>query len=395
MHVAILSARCGHVHRGAERMSNEFYKGLSHETKVFSLYASDWTVQVPGIPRTDSRYKYYLYPVNALDKIRNIHRICRGIVNLPLKLIPYNSCFLDKWDLEIITFALNINKSLAQFKPDVVINQTGSLVGLAMRKFRRIHHVPFIQICGAGNNIIEIKNAQTQPDAYVAQTPSGLEFIKKRFPGLNIKLIPNGFDHKLYTQETGKISIERLQELSKSKDVQLEHPIILSTSALDKVKRLDTLIHAISLLPSGTLIFTSDGDERENLISLGKKLLGKRFVYLGVVPEKELPKIYKTADVFCITSIGEPFGNVIVEALGANTPVVADDDLDRRWMIGEGGILTDVRDVRKLAAAIQAASEKDWGTKPRDQALSRFTWEKVMRQYDELIQEVYLNFHAM
>lgn len=86
-------------------------------------------------------------------------------------------------------------------------------------------------------------------------------------------------------------------------------------------------------------------------------------------------------------SINEPFGNVFIEAMAANKPVVADDDEDRRWIIGDAGVLTDVRSVEKIADALWKAYNTDWGNGPRKQA-EKFSWDKIIEQYSDLIEKL-------
>jgi glycosyltransferase involved in cell wall biosynthesis len=111
-----------------------------------------------------------------------------------------------------------------------------------------------------------------------------------------------------------------------------------------------------------------------------------RFAWFGVLPWEDIPVLYRTADVFCLPSIAEPFGGVFVEAMGANTPVVAHRDMDREWIMGErGGILTDVKSPQKLSRALTQAYETDWKDGPRSQAMKMFDWEVIAEKYAEII----------
>jgi len=74
----------------------------------------------------------------------------------------------------------------------------------------------------------------------------------------------------------------------------------------------------------------------------------------------------------------------MLEALACNMPIVTHDDENRRWSIGEAGILVDVTDVNKFAKALYDASNTDWGDIPRKQA-ERFSWERTVDKYEREI----------
>jgi glycosyltransferase involved in cell wall biosynthesis len=102
------------------------------------------------------------------------------------------------------------------------------------------------------------------------------------------------------------------------------------------------------------------------------------------IPFNEMPKIYKSADVFTLPSASsEAFGNVYVEAMASELPVVATDDEQRREIVGEAGILTDPTNIEGYSDALQKALNTDWGDKPRKQA-EKFSWETIAKKYEEL-----------
>lgn len=54
-------------------------------------------------------------------------------------------------------------------------------------------------------------------------------------------------------------------------------------------------------------------------ISLG---ISNNVMFLGYVPEKELPQLYAAADVFVLPSVSEPFGITALEAIASGTPTI-------------------------------------------------------------------------
>jgi len=113
------------------------------------------------------------------------------------------------------------------------------------------------------------------------------------------------------------------------------------------------------------------------------KLLEKdRFLILSV-PYKEIPKYYRIAHVFTLVSkTGEAFGNVYLEALASNLPIVATDDTTRREIVGGAGIFVDPNNIDQYADALNTMLNKNIGNMPIDQS-SKFSWEKIASKYEK------------
>jgi glycosyltransferase involved in cell wall biosynthesis len=234
-----------------------------------------------------------------------------------------------------------------------------------------------------------LKDLKCKPDGYIALTPEVKKFVGLQFPEIYVEGIPNGVDLDLFTPKGQFFSDDDLKEMADIKDPILEHPYVLSTSAFVSFKRLDLLIDAMSKLGEGSLIFTNDGPLKDYIINYGRKKLGKRFIYVGTLDFKKLSILYRTCDLFSLPSDKrEGFGNVYIEAMASNLPIVATNDEKRRWIIGEkAGILIDVRNIDVYAEAIKNAYEKDWEKYPRTQA-ERYSCKDVGERYMKLLQRI-------
>lgn len=387
--VALLSARSGFVNRGVEKWSFELRKRLPYNVRVFSLFKSDWTYEVKGLKRNEPAYRYYFLLHSLTKKMRSLHPKINLVFVRLLGLNACNTVFLGPDDGEVISYSLSIKRELDLFKPDIILNHMGGTLGNVLKRYRTQKRIPFISVGGAGIGDIEYRNALSMPNAYIAQTPCNQMFISQKVPGLRVELIPNGFDVKEFVNSTKIFSEDELNRRNLHDEVKWERPYILSTSHFDPHKGLDRLIDAVSVLSKGTLIFTGDGLAKDALLQKAREKLPGRFAYFGVLPWDDLPILYRTVDVFSLPSVAEPFGGVFVEALGANTPVVAHRDLDREWIIGnEGGVLTNVLNIEQYANALKVASEQEWGDGPRKQALNLFNWDSVCNKYTGVIESV-------
>jgi glycosyltransferase involved in cell wall biosynthesis len=255
--------------------------------------------------------------------------------------------------------------------------------------------IPYIAVGMAGVGISEILKAKIFPDAYIALTPQNAQFIRSHVPSLRVEVIPNGVDLDFFSPNGRRLDFEELSRRSLIANPIIEPPLVLSTSALEEGKRVDLLINAMSKLDSGTLVLTGDGPLKEGILQLAKRRLGNRFVYLGVIPWREMPVLYRTCNVFSLPAPHEAFGNVLIEAMASGLPVVSADDVNRRWIVGgKGGFLIDVTDVNLYAETLRKAFEKNWGNDPRDQSRN-FSLEEVAKRYMKVIESLMLKCRSV
>src|SRR3989344_1484628 len=175
-------------------------------------------------------------------------------------------------------------------------------------------------------------NLLVKPDLYVALTEYMFKWAKKWAWGTKVIKIPNGVDKRKFSPKGEKM------------DFKLPKPVILSVGALVWSKHHERVIKAVSNLKEGSLLIVGEGPQREELEKMGGRLLKGRF---GIITANfiDMPKVYRGADLFSLPSWErEAFGIVYIEAMASGLGVVAPDDLARREIVGEAGILTDVSD---------------------------------------------------
>jgi glycosyltransferase involved in cell wall biosynthesis len=207
------------------------------------------------------------------------------------------------------------------------------------------------------------------PDAFIALSSKALAWAKKVNPIVKSFYVPNGVD------------------LTKFKPL-FNRPInqtktVLAVGAFTEQKRLDLVINAVSKLEDVRLtIAGGGGDLKDKINDLGLKKLGKERFKIISVPFDKMPEVYASADVFTLPSkSSESFGNVLVEAMATNLPVVATDDPIRREIVGDAGIFINPEDPEAYAKALKASLETDWGDKPMKQA-QNFSWDKIAKDYE-------------
>ncbi len=130
--------------------------------------------------------------------------------------------------------------------------------------------------------------------------------------------------------------------------------VVLGIGRLVRRKGFHTLIEAIKGLPNAYLWLVGEGEEQEKLENSAKELrVVDRCRFLGW--RQNPAPFFAASDVFCLPSIHEPLGNVILEAWSSSKPVVSSQSEGPTWMIRNGvdGLLFSIGDVQGLTLALR------------------------------------------
>ncbi|NOX29195.1 MAG: glycosyltransferase [Actinobacteria bacterium] len=112
---------------------------------------------------------------------------------------------------------------------------------------------------------------------------------------------------------------------------------LFSISRLDKPKRLDLLIEAFMETDVEVEFrIAGSGPEDEALKALAKG--DRRIVFLGFVPDKQLPDLYASAIAVPFIPKDEDFGLITLEALQSSTPVITTTDSGGPTEVVEDGL---------------------------------------------------------
>ena len=110
-------------------------------------------------------------------------------------------------------------------------------------------------------------------------------------------------------------------------------------------------------------------------------------VFIGYASYEELPRYYRTADVFCAPATGEEsFGIVLLEAMAASRPIVASANIGYASVMKHRvqGLLVPPQDERALAEALITVLEDE--SLRRDMAArglrtaEEYSWQKIARR---------------
>lgn len=237
-----------------------------------------------------------------------------------------------------------------QGKFDIILVESILPAGLLANYIKEKENIPFV-VHAHSEGVMSnkyytkyIRPIMKNADDYMAVNKN----IKQKVELITNKschLIPNYIDCNLF-------------ELKKDrKDNKI---ILLNVSNFYKVKCLDILIKAVDIVihkkgyKNVYLNIVGTGECKNEYIELVKELnLINNVKFLGFIPNKELPNIYKESDILCVSSSFETFCIPIVEALSTGLPVITTDCNGPREIVNESNsVITPVNDIEEYAENI-------------------------------------------
>jgi len=154
-------------------------------------------------------------------------------------------------------------------------------------------------------------------------------------------------------------------------------------------KNIEGILRAISPISRTVgrpVLFVKAGtpftaEQRQLIGELG---IGPQVEHLGMVPEAQLPGVYRGADLLLMPSWHEGFGLPALEAMACGTPVVVSDRGSLPEVVGEAGLIVNPQDdVQVVYGVVRALTDGRLRAEQRQRGLDRvrnFTWERTARQ---------------
>jgi teichuronic acid biosynthesis glycosyltransferase TuaC len=142
--------------------------------------------------------------------------------------------------------------------------------------------------------------------------------------------------------------------------------LVLFVGRLDDKKGIFELLEAFASLaahrPKLRLAYVGDGPGGELLRNKAKQFaLEQRIFFPGPCSSQKVAEWLAAANVLALPSYSEGYPNVVIEALSCGRPVIATDVGGIPELVDESsGILIPPREWRTVAAAINAAMERNW-----------------------------------
>lgn len=147
-------------------------------------------------------------------------------------------------------------------------------------------------------------------------------------------------------------------------------------------------------ITSCQLLIVGDGDLRSNYEKLAQDLgIQNQVIFVGTIPDEDLPKYYNLADIFVLPSIdqSEAFGLVLLEAMACAKPCIASNLPGVRTVIDDKktGFLVEPRNINDLVEKmIRLLNNEELSQKFGQAGLEKvkriYSWKKAGKQLEIL-----------
>ncbi len=219
----------------------------------------------------------------------------------------------------------------------------------------------------------------------VSESLRGILVRRARIPKNRVEVIINGVDVRRFAPSPGPVANEALGR---------PRFVVGHVARLDPIKNQGMLLQAFERvrrqIPHARLVIAGDGPSRESLealtISLG---LRDSVTFLGEV--RDTAELYRSFDVFALSSVSEGTSMSLLEAMASGVPVVATAVGGTPALVqnGELGALVESGDVRAMAEAISdlavsPARHRDIAARARAYTVMHYSEDAMLERYQML-----------
>jgi len=206
-------------------------------------------------------------------------------------------------------------------------------------------------------------------------------------------VVPTGVDYKKFSA-FDPADVEAIQ---KEYQKQPGDFWLFTASRLVEKNANDIVIRALAKLPKNVkFILAGLGPDREMLEALAAELdVTERIVFLGHMPHESIPTYLRASDAFIRPSRTEGFGNSFVEAMAAETPVIATTaggiaDFLRHDENGLEVAIENVDDVvtQTLRLMHDDALRQKVVANAREMVRERYDWQTVTDEMLEVLEQM-------
>jgi glycosyltransferase involved in cell wall biosynthesis len=287
-----------------------------------------------------------------------------------------------------------LNEAAARVAPNVPI--VGHLHGTEMLALEAIDRDPD-RFAHGGRWAERMRGWAANTDRMIVASPSQVARAE-RLLGISPDVIANGYDPECFHPRP--VDRSALWRRILGADAPGEEPVLIYVGRFTAVKRLPLLIEAYAaarerFLRRAPLVLVGgfpgecEGEHPRDTI----ERLGVEDVHLaGWHEHAELPEILAAGAAIVLPSVGEQFGQVLVEGMACGLPAIAADDSGPAEIVkhGETGWLVRPDDADSLADALADAVNHPQerlrrGANARNDVAARFTWPALAERVADVL----------
>lgn len=189
-------------------------------------------------------------------------------------------------------------------------------------------------------------------DLVITPTQTAANILKKGGIKKPRVAISNGVDLSRFNIQVNKSEVKKKYKIPEGK------PVLLFVGRLDKEKKVEVVLESLRIITESQkahLVITGKGQQQLFLSNLARQLnISSHITFTGFVPEEDLPKIYRIADIFVMASTAELQSVATLEALASGLPIVAAKAIALPELVhqGKNGFLFPPNNSKSLAKKV-------------------------------------------
>lgn len=249
------------------------------------------------------------------------------------------------------------------------------------------------------------KNVQYMHEAYKDVSLENLNKFVVIPPGVNTEIFNTNEDERTINFENFLKKFNKSFIILSSRIDPKKNHISVVKSFVEN-KKLQEFFNLIIVVRGIENVFEYSKKETEDAKILNKIIqlikennLLENVIFLNIGSQNELSSLYKAASkfksIFALTSLYEPFGLAIIEAMACGLPVVATKFGGPVEILNDGyyGKLVDPNDTNEISSAILDIFNdyEKYQKLGINRVISNYTWDKTAEKYLEKIKTTYKN----
>ncbi|MEM8805847.1 MAG: MSMEG_0565 family glycosyltransferase [Cyanobacteria bacterium P01_G01_bin.38] len=256
---------------------------------------------------------------------------------------------------------------------------------------RTVHHIenfrsPYLQDCQ--------EKSIYQPDRCLCVSDVWQRVLKADY-GIEAHRVINGVSDRFSPRRDGS-------EASLAKAYGIEgRPVYLTVGGIEPRKNSIRLLqafmqirrqqpHAQLVIAGGATLFDYQ-DYRQQFMELAQAdALGDALRLPGVIPDADLPALFRLADAFVFPSVREGWGLVVLEAIASGLPVLTANQAPfTEFLSAADACLVDPTDVSAIATGMLSMTQSDPYQLTHTPAIvSRYSWQTSAQMHLDLYHQL-------
>jgi len=183
-------------------------------------------------------------------------------------------------------------------------------------------------------------------------------------------------------------------EIRNKYNISAENIVLIYSGRLISRKNVEHILYSMKSIGHSkfTLLVMGDGEEKEKLMNLAKKLAVDIIITGFISDQEKLFEHYFAGDIFILPSSDEPWGLVVNEAMAAGLPVIVTEKCGSSLdLVKDNGYVYKEGDINALTNILKDIDENNLYTqlgKASKEIIKNWSFTQSTRSYGKVIETI-------